>query len=106
MAKRTYPRIEWILLPSFKPKQIHVVEPAHEYSTMFADWDRDDTGKCYHIEKLYPTAKAAIASGREQVEKMAADIAKRQETIKKRIAALDKAEAASNENSQRGSERE
>lgn len=92
MSKRQYPRKVWVLQPSFKPKQINIVEPAHEYSTMFLDWDRDDTGKTYHIDKMLPTLGAAIAEGRAQIAKMRADIEKRQETMNKRIAALDKAE--------------
>lgn len=92
MSARQYPRQAWVLLPSFKPKQVTVTSRSHPHSCMFADWDWADDGKSYHFEKLHPSLAAAIASGREQVTKMAADIAKRQATMERRITSLDKAE--------------
>jgi len=96
MSKRQYPRQAWVLLPSFTPKKINIIEPAHAYSSMFADWDRDDTGKTYHVDKMFPSVGDAIAAGREQVVKMQADIEKRRATMEKRIASLDKAEKGQN----------
>lgn len=92
MSARQYPRQAWVLLPSFKPKEVTIIEKAHPYSSMFSDWDKAEGGKTYHVDKLHPSITAAIADGREQVKKMAADIAKRQASMEKRIASLDKAE--------------
>lgn len=91
MSKRQYPRQAWVLQPSFKPKEVAVVRP---YSTWNSseEWDVVEGGKSYHKDSLFPSVAAAIANGREQVEKQRLDIAKRQATLEKRIAALDKAE--------------
>jgi len=96
MSKRQYPRQAWVLLPSFKPKEVTIAQRSHPHSTMFEDWDLASDGKSYHFEKLHPSLAAAIASGREQVVKMQADIEKRRATMEKRIASLDKAEKGQN----------
>jgi len=95
MRKRQYPRQAWVLLPSFKPKEVTITQRSHPHSTMFEDWDLASDGKSYHFEKLHPSKGAAIAAGRELIEKARADIAKRQDTMNKRIVALDKAEKES-----------
>lgn len=90
--KREYPRQAWVLLPSFKPEEVTVTGPSHPYSTMFEDWEATSKGKGYHLKSLFESKAAAIENGREQIEKQRADLAKRQNTLNKRIAALDKAE--------------
>ncbi|MFS2027111.1 hypothetical protein [Massilia sp. CT11-137] len=95
MSKRQYPRQAWVLLPSFKPKELTITQRSHPYSSMFESWDLASDGKSYHFEKLHPNKDAAIAAGRDLIEKARANIAKRQETMNKRIAALDKAEKGS-----------
>lgn len=92
MSKRQYPRSAWVLMPSFKPKEVTIVEPAYPGSTMFPDYDKDSGGKSHHVTKLFPSQGAAIAHGREQIVALQADIEKRQATLKKRIAALNAAE--------------
>ena len=92
MSTRLYPRQTWILMPSFRPSEITIVKPAHPNSSMFREWDTSDKGKDYHVDSLHPSKEVAIAAGREQVKKLEADIAKRQETLRKRVAALDKAD--------------
>jgi len=94
MSKRQYPRQAWVLLPSFKPKEITIVNP-YRTGQGEEDWDVAEGGKFYHKDHLFPSMSAAIAYGRAQVEKQAADIEKRQAMLDKRTAALDKAEAAS-----------
>ena len=91
MSARQYPYQAWVLLPSFKPQEVTVTAPSHPHSTMFKDWDTTSKGKDYHVKNLFDSNAAAIADGREQIKKLQADIAKRQETVNKRIAALDKA---------------
>ena len=92
MKKRKYPRQAWVLQPSFKPKEITIVKRAYGYSSTYSGYDEADTGKTYHTVNLFDTKAAAIAAGREQIKKLQTDIARRQETVSKRIAALDKAE--------------
>ena len=93
MSKRKYPRQAWVLLPSFKPKEVTITKQYGSWSSA-EDWDLADSGKSYHKDSLFPSMSAAVAHGRAQVEKQAADIAKRQATLEKRIAALNKAESA------------
>ena len=91
MSKRQYPRQAWMLLPSFKPKELTIVEHYRNWGSGM-DWDRAEGGKTYNVDKLFGTKADAITAGRDLIEKARADIAKRQETMNKRIAALDKAE--------------
>jgi hypothetical protein len=70
------------------------VKKAYGYSTTFSGFDEADSGKTYNVAELYNTPGEAIAAGREKVKALQADIAKRQETVNKRIVALDKAEKA------------
>lgn len=91
MSKRQYPRQAWVLLPSFKPKEVTITKPYGSMSSV-EDWDMADSGKSYHKDSLFPSMAEAISHGRDQVEKLKADLAKRQDTLNKRIAALDKAE--------------
>jgi hypothetical protein len=90
--KRQYPRQAWVLLPSFKPKEI-TVEKQYKSWSGAADGDLSSTGKWYAVEGLYPTKAAAIAAGRQEINAQQTDLDKRHERIQKRIAALDKAEA-------------
>lgn len=91
MSNRVYPRTVWVLMPSFKPVAVEVVE---QYST----WGGKDFGdltakkKRYGVQQMHETEESAIATGRAEVERLRADIAKRTDTMNKRIAALDKAE--------------
>jgi hypothetical protein len=94
MSKRKYPRQAWVLLPSFKPKELTIVEHCRNWGAGM-DWDYADGGKAYNVDKLFDTKSDAITAGRAQIAKLQADIAKRQDTLNKRIAALDKAEKES-----------
>jgi hypothetical protein len=94
MSEREYPRKVWVLMPSFKPVEVTVVEKYGSYS--LADYgDVTEKGKLYPVEAMHPTKDAAITSGREKCKALQADIDKRQDTLNKRISALDKAESAS-----------
>lgn len=90
---RTYPRDVWVLMPSFAPKKITVVKRYLSYS-MTDYGDLTEKGKLYPVEDMHPTIDAAIVAGRAKIAALQADIAKRQETLNKRIAALDKADAS------------
>lgn len=83
-----FPYNAWVLQPSFKPKEVTFTEK-HWYGDRR---HRSGTGKVYPVSEIYPTKQAAIAAGREQLEKQREDLLKRQERIDKRAAALDKAE--------------
>jgi hypothetical protein len=88
--KRKYPYNAWMLQPSFKPVEVRVVKRAYLHS--YHEYDELESGKTVHINNLYPTKAAAIAYGRQQVEKTEADLVKRRENLNKKIAALNKAE--------------
>lgn len=91
MSKRIYPRKVWVLMPSFKPVEIEVVKPyGARASQDFGDLT--EKGKHYPVAAMHETKAEAIQVGRWEVERLRAGIAKRTETMNKRIAALDKAE--------------
>lgn len=92
MSDRKYPREAWVLQPSFKPKRVVITGRAHPNSSMFKEWEASESGKDYHANDLHESKLAAIAVGREKLQALEAEIAKRQETLSKRKAALDKAE--------------
>lgn len=90
MSNRVYPRTVWVLMPSFKPMAVEVVKkygsPYHDYGDLTAK------GKCYAVAAMHDSKEEAIARGRDKIRILRADLAKRTETMNKRIAALDKAE--------------
>lgn len=91
MSSRVYPRTVWVLMPSFKPVAVEVVNPYGEF------WGKDYgdvtvTGKRYALNQMHESKESAIAVGRLEIAKQYADIAKRTDNMNKRIAALDKAE--------------
>ena len=94
MTERTYPFICWVLQPSFKPKQVQIT------SHYYAEWYEADTGARYAGADMFPTQEQAIAEGRTRLAAQEALLAKRQENITKRRAALDKAEAKLNKETQ------
>jgi hypothetical protein len=78
-------------MPSFKPVAVEVVK---KYGSSYHDYgDLTEKGKCYPVEAMHETKQDAITRGRFKIQLLRADIAKRAETMNKRIAALDKAEA-------------
>lgn len=83
-----FPYQAWVLQPSFKPKEVTIVRR----SWLTDSHHEEVSGKCHHLGQLHPSKAAAIQAGREQIEKQRVDLAKRQERLNKRIAALDKAE--------------
>lgn len=90
MSNRVYPRTVWVLMPSFKPMAVEVIEA---YGVSYHDYgDVTAKGKVYAVAAMHETQEQAIATGRNEIERLRADIAKRTDTMNKRIAALDKAE--------------
>lgn len=86
MSEKTYPYQAWVLMPSFKPKEVELVARAR------LDWEESSTGKWYHHTELHPSKAEAIAAGWEKIRIQQADIDKRQAKLNKRIVELDKAE--------------
>lgn len=86
--KREYPYTAWVLLPSFKPVQVTLVEK-NPYS--FGDWDRTETGKAYYTKDLHTTKAEAITDGQRQIAKAESDLTKRRANLDKKIVALMKA---------------
>lgn len=61
MSNRVYPRTVWVLMPSFKPSQVEVVE-AHGWS--YRDYgDVTAKGKVYAVAAMHETREQAIATG-------------------------------------------
>ena len=89
MTKRAYPYTAWKLTPLFQLKEITLTSI---YRHSYQDWDIDMNGTSHHISDIHPSREAAIAWGRERVEKQQAALDKSQIKINKRIAALNKAE--------------
>ena len=91
MSNRVYPRTVWVLQPSLKPVAVEVVKKAYENS-MYDYGDETTAGKCYGLIDMYESKDAAIQAGRDACLKTQADIDKRTENLRKKIAVLDKAE--------------
>ena len=90
MTTRTYPYTAWVLLPSFKPEQVTLVEKYDSY--FYNTLDLTESRKRYDLAELHPTREAAIAVGREKLTNQQQDIDKQIENMKKKQTALDKAE--------------
>lgn len=84
-----FPYKGWVLMPSFAPKELTFTEKSW-YSPDFHLTEA--SSKYYSVDEIYKSKSDAIAAGREQLKKLMADLEKRAETIRKRCAALDKAE--------------
>lgn len=86
---RIYPRQVWVLQPSMKPIEVTVVKG-------YSSWNRVDygditeKGKIYPLSDIFPTKDAAIQAGRDACKKAQADIDKRIENLRKKLAQLDK----------------
>lgn len=90
MAKRTYPRNVWVLLPSLKPKMVEVIKRYSSYS--HHDYgDVTITGKIYAVEAMFDSFSEAIDEAERKLEAGRADIAKRQLSLDKRAATVAKA---------------
>ena len=83
-----YPAVVWVLQPSFKPKQVTLIE---EYSER---WYKSESGKSYHDSEIHLTQADAITAGEKQLEKQQADLDKKQANIHKRKENLAKAKGA------------
>ena len=91
MSERTYPRAVWVLMPSFKPKEVEVVR---KYGSNYHDYgDLTAAGKLYAPFDMFPTKRAAIEAGWLRVDKQKADLDKRLCAIKKKRDQLQKATA-------------
>lgn len=90
--KREVPFKAWVLMPSFKPVEVELVKQSQQWSN-WDIWYATDKGKTYKGDSLFASKEDAIAFGRDRLAEQEADLAKRSETIAKKRAALDKAEA-------------
>jgi hypothetical protein len=89
-VNKTYPYAAWVLKPSFKPAQVTITEPYRAFSNSNL-WEIAEGGRAYAHSELYPTKEAAIAAGWERVHATEAKVAKMQDGIDKKRAALAKA---------------
>lgn len=89
MSKQIFPYDGWVLMPSFKPVQVALVESNHSPL-----WHKTESGKLYCTDNIHQSKQAAIAAGRAALDGQQAALEKKQANINKRRAALEKAEAA------------
>lgn len=93
MSERTYPYKAWVLQPSFKPKEVELVEH-------YGSWRGDDYGdmtaskKIYRRDEIFASKAEAIEEGWRRVEKQEADLGKKQESLNKKKTELTKASFA------------
>ncbi|WP_349573065.1 hypothetical protein [Azotobacter salinestris] len=85
MSEKTYPYTAWVLMTSFKPKEVTIIQKRGSY-------EEASNGKWYSKLDLYKSKGEAIAAARKMIKEAQAGIDKRQENLNKKIAALDKAE--------------
>lgn len=89
---RTYPYDAWILTPSFKPKAVRIEEKYKSY--MSSEWELAAGGQAYSQKDLFATMEDAIEAGWERIHAQETKLAKMQDGIKKKRAALVKAAGA------------
>lgn len=92
MNARTYPYAAWVLMPSFKPKQVELVKAYGSWGGEPADYDLTSEGKPYHPTELHSSQANAIAAGRLSLERQRIDLDKKLANLAKKHTALDKAE--------------
>ena len=85
MSDQKFPYSAWVLMPSFRPKQVEVVEKFY-----YSDWLGISTGKSYHASNLYESKQQAVGAGLAKLAAQQADIDKRQASLDKRKAELAK----------------
>ncbi|MNU46265.1 hypothetical protein D3C71_351230 [compost metagenome] len=84
------PRKVWVLMPSFKPKQIEV--ETFKTSGIWGDWYHMASGKGYHARDVYESKQDAIEEGFKQLEDRSQYLDKQLEKQAKRREALMKAQ--------------
>ena len=90
MQERNYPYLGWVLMPSFKPKQITLTSTYNTWSA--GEWDISESGKSYLAAEIFQTKHEAIAYGFAQLSKQQAALDKAQAAIYKRISVLQNVE--------------
>jgi len=90
MSKRKYPRQIWVLLPSFKPKEVTVPKQFFPYRNA-DNGDVTETGRRYTVEEMFNTKEEAIKAGWAILIKQGNTITKRLVKITKKCVALTKA---------------
>ena len=77
----------WVLLPSFRLKEVEIVAADARYSGI---WFESSTGKDYPCDDLHKTRELAIARGCSYVNERIASLKKQLELQEKRRANLEK----------------
>ena len=93
MSNRIYPRKAWVLQPSFKPKEVELIKPYRSFGG--ADYgDLTAESKLYAASEMFDTMRAAVDEGWRRIEKQQADLDKKAANLAKRKKALQAATAA------------
>ena len=85
-----FPYTGWVLMPSFKPAEVILVEQHMEWTGNI--WVRAESGTLYKQGKVFGSKEDAIQYGFEDLAKQQAALDKKQANIHKRRAALEKAQ--------------
>lgn len=92
MSARTYPYDGWVLLPSFKPKQVIFVKRYGAWSG--EDYgDISDAGKYYPRSEIHASRSDAITEGYYRLHRQQMRLDKQLAVMAKRRAALIKEES-------------
>lgn len=84
MSEKEYPFKAWVLMPSFAPKEIELVEG----SATVAGYHITASNKYYHESQLFESKRAAIANGWSRIDELQAALEKRAESISKKKSSL------------------
>lgn len=82
-----FPRKAWVLQPSFRPKQVTLVE----IPDSLKEFAETDTGKWYRLTETYATKAEAIAGGWMRIGEQQTALDKKSTNLDKKRAALAKA---------------
>lgn len=86
-VSRTFPYKAWVLMPSFKPKEVEMVRAYESYSRQ--DYgDLTGAGKLYARPDIFGSKREAIEEGWRRVDKQKADLDKKLVNIVKKRRAL------------------
>lgn len=82
---RIYPRKVWVLLPSFKPKEVEVVK---RYGSATDYGDLTAAGVNYMPSEMYESQQEAVENGYRRLCEQQSALDKRQANLRKKRATL------------------
>lgn len=87
-----FPYAGWVLMPSFKPKEITFVRQYEtRWGTKKPTYHQPESGKEYHVDDIYKSKTDAIRVGHKRLNEQQEALDKKQLNLNKRRAVLEKA---------------